>query len=268
MICSIRDIPIYYEEYGEGKPVLCIHGSHIDHRIMVDTLEPVFLHEHGYRRIYIDLPGMGKTPSAQWIKNSDNMLEILIEFINTVIGEENFLLAGSSYGGYLSLGIIHEMNERIDGVLLLCPMVDPSEDEQENLPKRQILSKPKQLDFIDAGSGYMDMAVIVTQKLYEKWQNIIQPAIGAADMEFLTNHLDMWYSPGFQEAASKVIFEKPSCIITGRQDHLVGYKIAYELVERFPRATFSVLDCAGHFLERESLIKEMIKDWINRAELK
>jgi len=269
MICLIRNIPVHYEEYGEGTPILCIHGSYVDHRMMVEFLEPAFTHEHGYRRIYIDLPGMGKTPSASWIKSSDDMLEILIEFINIVIGNEKFLLTGASYGGYLSLGLIHEINERINGVLLICPMIDPREDNPENLPERQILSKPKQLDFIkDEFSGYLDMAVVVTKKSYEKWQNSIQPAINIADIEFLTNHLNMWYRSDLQEAVNKVKFDKPSCILTGRQDHNTGYKIANELVERFPRATFSILDCAGHFMEREPLIERMVKDWIERVELK
>jgi len=269
MECLIQNIPVHYEEYGKGKPILCIHGLHVDHRMMVEVLEPTFTHEQkDYRRIYIDLPGMGKTPSATWIKNSDDMLEILIEFINVVIDKENFLLAGTSYGGYLSLGLIHEMNKRIEGVMLICPMTDPREDNPENLPKRQILSNPEQLNFTEEDAiGYMDMAVVATQKSYEKWQNSVQPAIEIADMAFLTNQLDMWYSIDFQKIVGKMNFDKPSCILTGRQDHLVGYKIAYELLERFPRASFAVLDCAGHLVERDHLVEQIIKDWIERVEL-
>ena len=76
MVCLIRDIPIYYEEYGEGRPVLCIHGYSVDHHLMTGCLEPVFTQMSGYRRIYLDLPGMGKTPAASWIQNADDMLEI------------------------------------------------------------------------------------------------------------------------------------------------------------------------------------------------
>lgn len=272
MVCLVRDIPVYYEEYGAGKPVINIHGWPVDHRMMVEPFEPIFSQMKGYRRIYIDLPGMGKTPSAEWIKNSDNMLEVVTEFINTVIGEENFLLTGESYGGYLALGLIHEMGNRIDGVLLLCAMIDPREDEEKNLPERQVIWKPEQLDFIDEDSceyKYMDMAVVATPQMYEKWQNIILPALGIADMEFLSNHCDMWYSPDFQKSVDQITFDKPSCILTGRQDHLVGYKIAYELVERFPRATYAVLDSAGHLLEgeREPLFGQLVKDWICRVEL-
>jgi len=268
----VHDIPIYYEEYGEGKPVISIHGWPVDHQTMKDPLEPIFCQVQGYRRIYLDLPGMGKTPSALWIKNSDDMLEIVIEFIKSVIGEESFLLIGESYGGYISQGLIHKMSEKINGVLLLCSMIDPREDDEKNLPERQIRYKPDQLDFIKESSKeycYMDMAVIITPEAYDKWQNNIQPALDIADMDFLTNNCDMWYSTDFHKAVSETTFNKPSCILTGRQDSIVGYKIAYELVERFPRATFAVLDCAGHMLEieRETLFRQFVKDWIWRVEL-
>jgi len=270
MICTIRNIPIHYEEYGTGKPILCIHGNFVDHRMMVDPFEPVFNEMQGYRRIYLDLPGCGKTPSANWIKNCDNILEVVIDFINTVIGKENFLLIGGSYGGYVSLGLVHKMRDRIDGVLLLCPQVDPREDG--NLPDRQILYQSEQMDSVNINSDedkyYMEMAVIATPQIFTKWQNTITPAMQIADMDFLTNHCSEWYSDDFHNAVSKTIFDKPSCILTGRQDHITGYKIAYELVERFPRATFSVLDCAGHMLqaEREPLFRQFVNDWIDRVE--
>jgi len=45
---------------------------------------------------------MGRSSSADWITNADIMLEVLISFIEKVIPNEKFLLAGESYGGYLS----------------------------------------------------------------------------------------------------------------------------------------------------------------------
>lgn len=64
-----------------------------------------------YKRIYIDLPGMGKSEGAEWIKSSDDMLDILINFIERIIPSENFLVVGQSYGGYLARGIIKKMSD-------------------------------------------------------------------------------------------------------------------------------------------------------------
>jgi len=72
-------------------------------------MEPVFKEKTAYKRIYFDLPGMGKTRAADWIANSDVMLDIVLEFIDHIIPGENFLLAGESYGGYLSRGILKKI---------------------------------------------------------------------------------------------------------------------------------------------------------------
>jgi len=269
MICTVKDIPIYYEEYGKGKPVIFIHGSHVDHRMMSDPFEPIFNEMQGYRRIYLDLPGTGKTPSESWMKNSDNILDIVIDFIDMVIGKENFLLAGCSYGGYISLGLVCKMESRIDGILLLCPQLDPQEDE--NLPSKQIICKSEEIDLetmnSDTDKFYLDMAVIVNPHTFEKWQTTIVPALQIADMEFLSNR-DEWYSYDLHKLVSELLFNKPSCILTGRQDNSTGYKIANKLVERFTRATFAILDCAGHMLqaEREPLFKHLVIDWVERVE--
>jgi len=272
MTCEIKGIPIYYEEYGEGKPVLCIHGWSIDHGLMSGCFEPVFSQSQGYRRIYLDLPGMGKTPSADWIKDSDDTLTLLIGFINTVIGDKNFLLAGESYGGYLAMGLIHELGSRIDGILLLCPMVDTFEtlSKTGNLPERRIIYRSKLFDSIndDDVEGFLNMAVIATPPIYEKYKKDILPGFKIHDKAFLS-HYKGEYNPDMEKTLRKTTFDKPTCIITGRQDSFVGYSIAYNILDRFPRATLVILDCAGHNLqiENEPTFAQLVKDWIWRVEL-
>src|SRR3978361_550476 len=98
----IRDIPVYYKEVGNGIPVIALHGYTVDHRLMTGCMEPLFTKRAGWQRIYPDLPGMGMTPGSAQINDSDDMLEVIIEFIEDVIPGEKFLLVGESYGGYLA----------------------------------------------------------------------------------------------------------------------------------------------------------------------
>ena len=44
---------------GEGRPILFIHGFPIGHVSMTACMEPVFTKRKGYKRVYMDLPGMG-----------------------------------------------------------------------------------------------------------------------------------------------------------------------------------------------------------------
>jgi len=51
----------YYEEFGEGEPILIIHGLACNIELMKGCIEPIFKKVNGYKRIYIDLLGMGKS---------------------------------------------------------------------------------------------------------------------------------------------------------------------------------------------------------------
>ena len=55
--------------------------------------------------------------------------------------------------------------------------------------------------------------------------------------------------------------------MTGRQDSTVGYSRAWELLEQYPRATFAVLDGAGHALphEQPELLRALVTEWLNRV---
>lgn len=273
MICEIQGIPVNYEQYGEGKPVLFIHGWSIDHRLMSGSFEPVFENLKGYCRIYLDLPGMGKTPSAEWIKSGDNTNKILLEFINIVIGKQKFLLAGESYGGYLSMGLLYELKNQIDGVFFLCPYFNPlSNFDNNKLPKREILYCSDEFyseEDNDDVKEFMNMAVIATPEIFERNKKDVLSGYNIHDKEFLSKHYRGDYNPEYAKALKTLNFDKPSCFVTGRQDHCTGYSIAYEFIENFPRATFAVLDCAGHNLQidNEPTFAQLVKDWIYRLEL-
>jgi pimeloyl-ACP methyl ester carboxylesterase len=69
------------------------------------------------------------------------------------------------------------------------------------------------------------------------------------------------------DQASKTI-EAPALILCGRQDSLCGYRDAWQLLEKYPRATFAVLDRAGHALgdEQPRVTSMLIEEWIDRVE--
>ncbi|WP_339222840.1 alpha/beta hydrolase [Paenibacillus sp. FSL H8-0332] len=67
MLYSDNNITFNFEEAGAGKPILILHGNGPDHRMMRACMEPLFSGQKDYRRIYIDLPGMGLSPAAEWL---------------------------------------------------------------------------------------------------------------------------------------------------------------------------------------------------------
>jgi pimeloyl-ACP methyl ester carboxylesterase len=56
--------------------------------------------------------------------------------------------------------------------------------------------------------------------------------------------------------------------VTGRQDSTVGYAGHWDVIERYPRATFAVLDRAGHALHHEQalLVRALTAEWLARVQ--
>jgi pimeloyl-ACP methyl ester carboxylesterase len=92
------------------------------------------------------------------------------------------------------------------------------------------------------------------------------PGYRAADRAFL-ERLNANYIPTGAAGRAGPPFDRPGLILTGRQDSTVGYRGAWGLVEEFPRATYAVLDLAGHHIgriERPELFRALVGDWLER----
>lgn len=270
MECKIRDISINYEVIGEGRPIIMLHGYSVDHKLMVGCMEPILSLKSGYKRIYIDLPGMGKSTSADWINNSDVMLDIIIEFIDQIIPNLNFLLVGESYGGYLSRGLLYRMANRLDGIFLICPVII-ADSKKRNVPKHEVLVKDNLLLSKltpDEAEDFNSSTVVQSEIIYERFKNEILSGINLADINFLNNLQVNGYEFSFNVDKLEEKFDKPTLIMLGKQDSCVGYKDAWDILDNFSRSTFTILDMAGHNLqiEHSDLFSSFVKDWLTRVE--
>ncbi|MFW9827643.1 MAG: alpha/beta fold hydrolase [Candidatus Thorarchaeota archaeon] len=174
MECKLEKVTIYYEEYGEGYPILMIHGFAPDHRLMKGCMEPVFKKKSNYKRIYFDLPGMGKTTAPKWLKSSDQILDIVLEFIDKMIPNEKFLIASESYGCYLARGVLLEKFGLVEGMLFICPLIIPIPEERD-LPK---IFEPiiKDVEFVSTLSPLdaqelKESLIIQTRDIWERFRN-------------------------------------------------------------------------------------------------
>jgi len=270
---KINDLTFDYEIIGSGKPVIMIHGFEVDREVMRACMEPVFDKKTGWKRIYFDLPGMGKTNGAKWIKNSDDMLDVTRKFIKKVCPNEKYLLVGESYGGYICRGIVYKEPEDVLGMLLICPLAVP-DDAKRDLPKSQVFNRDTSVyeTLPPEEKGMFDAVVVLqTQRVWHRFNKEMFNAWKRRKPEFLGQIRKISnYEFSFVVDPLPVPFDKPSLILTGRQDRIVGYKDTWNFLEQYPRATFVVLDIAGHALqvEQETLFNALVHEFLDRVENK
>ena len=268
MECDVRGIPVYYEEMGTGRPVLMLHGWPGSHHLMTYNLEPLFAGRPGWRRLYPDLPGMGKTPGADWIASQDDILAVVLEFLDAVAPGERVAVIGSSYGGFVARGVLHERMARMDGLMLWAPSVTPR-DGARHIPSPQTLVRdadvPAALEPDE--TFWSRIAVVQTAETLAAFRAAVKPGFAAADIPFLERLESAGFVFSFAADELPTPFPAPTLILTGRQDSLVGYQDAWTLLQNYPRATFVTLDRAGHGLaaEQKILFQALVGEWLDRV---
>ena len=267
---KIKDLVFKYETIGTGIPIVMIHGFSVDRETMKGCMEPIFLNREGWKRIYFDLPGMGKTKGVPWVKNSDQILDVTLKFIKKVIPNDKFLIVAESYGGYITRGIVYKEPRNVLGIALICPLAVP-DDAKRDVPPRTIFNKDPEIykNIPPIGKYYFDFLVAVhTKKVWERFNAEMVSGFSKADGNYLRPiRQPKNYAFSFPVDQLQQPFKAPSLILTGRQDSGVGYNDIWNFIEQYPRASFACLDFCGHALqiEQEGLFNALINEWLERV---
>ena len=242
MKCDLRGISIFYESRGKGRPFIMLHGSPSDHARAMAELEPAFRSCKGWRRVYPDLPGHGRTPGADRIHDMDDYLQVVLEFVDEISGRGRFSIGGISLGAYLALGVARKRRTRLDGLLLSVPEVNhsPVEDRRDKVFHTPSIQTPPNLA--------AELPAYVEDTAW---------------LENLPFH-DLTF-PLYR--GSKPI-RVPTLFLFGRQDAPFRYQRTWKMLPDFPRATYAILDGAGHTLwdDRRALAGSLVRDWLDRIE--
>lgn len=266
MECKVRDLTVHYEAVGSGKPILMLHGVGGDHRYLFHHMEPLFTNREGWKRLYPDLPGHGKTRGADWITSQDHMLDVVLEFMDATAPGERFVIGGMSSGGYLARGVIYHRASRLDGLLLLVPSI-VVEKGKRNVPQHRVLREDETFlaSLTPEEQELRGIYVAHSMPVLDVFRNTLAPAFAVADYAFLARIKD-----SFRFDVDKIAepFLAPTLFLTGRYDPWVGYQNAFEILDNYPRGTYVASDLAGHGFaeEQPALFRALVNEWLDRVE--
>lgn len=269
MVAHVQGIPVAYEERGSGRPILLVHGWSGDRHYMVADLEPAFALAPGWRRIYLDLPGHGRTPAPDWLSSQRQVVSVLVDFVAGALDGDRFAIAGSSYGGYLTLALVRSIPQRLLGAALLVPDLPAADGSRDATPRATLVEDPAAFADLDEDERWIPECLVEqSRRAVEEIRRHEMPALRACDRAYLARLEENYVLEG-PLAQRGAPFERPSLIVTGRQDSTVGYRAQWGLLDEFPRATFATCDLAGHWLgriERPALFTALVSDWLARID--
>ena len=250
------EVAVHSVEHGAGRPVLVLHGAGVDHREAEACFEPVFGGVAGLRRIYPDLPGMGKTVAPDGLRSAEDVLDTLLDFAWKVTDGSAHLLIGHSAGAYYAQAMAARMPGQVAGLALVCPLLPGPRD----VPEHRVV----------VGSGeigddvFRSYFVVQTPEMLERYERYVAPAAALVDQVALARIGERWELAPHHGPA----YAGPTLVVAGRLDSTVGYVAAADLVDHYPHASLAVLDDAGHALphERPDLLRALVADWLVRVE--
>lgn len=112
---------------------------------------------------------------------------------------------------------------------------------------------------------FRNYLVVQTPATLRRFQETVAPGAALVDQAALERIFQRWR---FRTAPEQgPVYANPTLILAGRQDATVGYAGLWRLLEHYPRATFAVLDRAGHGLlhEQVGLAGALLAEWLDRV---
>jgi pimeloyl-ACP methyl ester carboxylesterase len=257
MECRVEGVAVHFAEQGVGTPLVALHGTGVDHREIEAAVEAI-VPATGYRRIYPDLPGMGRS-GADGLTGNNDVVALLGGFIEQLAGGRALLL-GHSYGAYLARGVAARRPDLVQGLALLCPIGEGSADVPDLDVVREDADAYAELA-PEQRQGFDEYFVVRTAATARRYRDHVVPGTTLVDEAALGRIFADW------AVETGAPFAGPTLIAAGRRDSIAGWAHATALVDRYPRAALAVIENAGHAVmhERPDLLAAFLVDWLDRA---
>lgn len=232
---DVNGIKFYYEELGEGPPLVLIHGGISTSR---SGWEPCyeFFSKH-FRVIALDSRGHGKSENPSKELSYSLMAVDTVAFIKE-LGLERPLVCGWSDGGQIALEIGIEYPDAVKAIVAGGSMSEMTEHYTEGM-KAWGLNGPGDVDVTKLQQTVPEF----TSSLKE-----IHSHVYGEDYweELLETSSKMWFDPeSFPKERIRKI-STPTLIIQGDRDEAVPLKDAVNTFNMIPNGELAIIAGAGH----------------------
>jgi len=236
---------IYFEEAGQGQPVLCLHTAGSDTRQWRHILNDAEI-TASHRVIAFDMPWHGKSLPPEGFQTEEYLLttEVYMQTVLAVsaaLGLDRPVLAGVSMGGRIALQLAVHHPEAFRAFLAI-----EASDFQPAWYDIDWFHRP------DAHGGEMGAALVSTNispyaPLAERWNTLWMfmqsgPGVFRGDLSFYTQD-DSLVGQLHRIDTTRT----PVHFIVGAYDFTCTPEDAKRTADQIPGATLSVMEEVGHF---------------------
>lgn len=243
---------VHYEEFGEGRPLVVLHGITSCIKYWWNFLEKL---PPGIRAVAIDSRGHGYSdPSPRRLITVPMLADDVARVLDTV-GVRRAVVMGLSMGGMIAQEFAHRYPQRVSGLVLV-----------DTLPSLELLGWKARIIFPGVFS-YLRFVFKPFARFLIRW---IEPRLSRAQMETVLDHMyradhrtlsAIWR--GMKPWDSRPWLPEircPTLVIVGEEDRGTPPSIARAIHRRIPGSELATIPRAGHAstLERPVEFREAL----------
>jgi 3-oxoadipate enol-lactonase len=258
---------IWYEEAGEGKPLLHIHGSAFGHRNF-EKLTPLVA--DSFRVIDFDLPGYGQSHGGPPASGFEDTARQVAEFI-AALGHERVHVHGTSFGAMIALTLAAKHAKSVDRLVLSCFLAryDKAARMMRSTWKRAARdSGMEAVADLTAVAGFA-RAFYETAGAEDQLASM-REAFSRTTVDAFVASTEMIESTDLSPLISRVW--TPTLLLAGAEDNMTPFRPAAsgvgmaKLASSMEWSQKSVIENSGHYLvlEQPDVVAELITKFLNR----
>ena len=247
-LADANGLSLYYEEHGEGEPLLCIMGLAADHLAWALQIE-AFAARH--RTIVFDNRDIGQSSYADGPYELQDMAADTLGLADA-LGLDSFHVLGASLGGAIAQHLALAAPERVRTLTLAVSWAGSGAYAREKTrlwaSERRLRSREEWLDSL--------LLATVSEEFYEN------PEMVAFVKQVMLSNEHPQEPEGFvrqSDASSRhdlrgrlAGLTMPVHVISGAHDILLPRWKQEELAAEFPGATLTVIERGSHALQLET----------------
>ncbi|MDR6761766.1 pimeloyl-ACP methyl ester carboxylesterase [Flavobacterium sp. 2755] len=264
---TAKNVKLYVKDYGEGKPVILIHGWPLSNEMWEYQVE--YLVKNNYRVIAYDRRGFGKSSQPWEGYDYDTLTDDLSEIINQ-LELENVTLVGFSMGG----GEVVRYFSRYQGkgvakaalISSIIPFLLKTEDNPDGHPREKSETtaaaiKEDRIGFVDNfGKTFFGVNIInkpLSTALLEYYRMLCSFASPHATLKCA----ESFSFTDFRDELSTITV--PTLIIHGNDDKIVPIDLTSKKAsEAIANNTYIVYEGAPHglfYTDRDKLNEDLLE---------
>jgi pimeloyl-ACP methyl ester carboxylesterase len=232
-------VKTWYDEHGEGEPLVLLHGGLVDTRFFEPNLAPLAEKFHVYTP---ERRGHGHTPDVEGPITYQLMTDDTIAFLETVVGKPADLV-GHSDGAFIAMSVAMQRPELVNRLVLISGGFNKSGEavpEMEwNVEQITQFLGPAYGEVSPDGEEHFP---VVATKIGEMAAS--EPNLDVSELGKVTQR-------------SLVVFS---------DDDLMTLSHAVQMYDALPNAELAVVPGTSHFLtqEKADLVNKIVLDFLTQ----